>query len=76
MSNDVIRFILCRVIWDLNLVLKKGFGFFFYSFFLDVLVHRIDQCYSVQTEDRFEFMPHDPTSSARLDVEFRFVKGT
>ena len=53
-----------------------GLDFFFYSFFLDVLVLRIDQCYSVQTEDRFEFMPHDPTSSARLDVEFRFVKGT
>lgn len=27
------------------------------------------------TEDKFVFMPNDPTSSARLDVEFRFIKG-
>ncbi|CBI39821.3 hypothetical protein VitviT2T_030081 [Vitis vinifera] len=27
------------------------------------------------TEDKFVFMPNDPTSSARFDVEFRFIKG-
>lgn len=27
------------------------------------------------TEDKFGFMPNDPTSSARFDVEFRFIKG-